>query len=81
MVESFSRVLRRPAGRFVILTSRQTAPVVEKEFAAGGFSVNFAHEILVNGHPATVLVGGREQQPERQESRTTDVRQAKARVG
>ncbi|MGH3280527.1 MAG: TRM11 family SAM-dependent methyltransferase [Trebonia sp.] len=81
MVESFSRVLRRPAGRFVILTSRQTAPVVEKEFAAGGFSVSSAHEILVNGHPATVLVGGREQQPERQESRTNGVRQAKARVG
>jgi hypothetical protein len=56
MVKSFSRVLK-PTGRFVILTSRKTATIMEREFTKGGFSVNSAHEILVNGHPATVLVG------------------------
>ena len=59
MVESFDRVLSRPSGRFVVLTSRMTAPSVEQAFVEGGFSVNSAHEILVNGHPATVLVGTR----------------------
>jgi hypothetical protein len=67
-------------GRFVVLASRQTATIIEKEFIEGGFSVNSTHEILVNGHPATVLVGGREQS-ERQESRASGARQAKARVG
>ena len=59
MVKSFSRVLRKPKGRFVSLTSRKTAAIVEREFAKGGFFVNSRHEILVNGHPATVLVGAR----------------------
>lgn len=59
MVSSFDRVLKRPSGRFVVLTSRRTAAAVEKEFVSGGFSINATHEILVNGHPATVFVGGR----------------------
>jgi len=42
MVKSFSRVLK-PMGRFVILTSRKTAAIMEREFAEGGFSVNSAH--------------------------------------
>jgi 16S rRNA G966 N2-methylase RsmD len=59
MAKSFSRVLNQAKGRFVVLTSRKTATLVEREFAKGGFSVNSTHEILVNGHPATVLVGAR----------------------
>lgn len=79
MVQSFNRVLRRPGGRFVILTSRRNAPVMENEFVEGGFSVDSTHEILVNGHPATVLVGSR-CQSEHQERGTPRTRQAKARV-
>lgn len=59
MVKSFDRVLRTPGGRFVVLTSRRTAPAVENAFVDGGFTVNSTHEILVNGHPATVFIGGR----------------------
>ena len=80
MVKSFSRVLGKPEGRFVILTSRKTASIVEREFIKGGFSVNSTHEILVNGHPATVLVGARKQ-PDRQGSRASGPRQVKAGVG
>jgi tRNA G10 N-methylase Trm11 len=61
MVKSFSRVLRKPKGRFVVLTSRKTVAIVEREFAKGGFSLNSTHEILVNGHPATVLIGARKE--------------------
>lgn len=68
MVKSFSRVLHKQKGRFVILTSRKTAAIMQREFAEGGFSINSTHEILVNGHPATVLVGARKQ-PEHQGSR------------
>jgi 16S rRNA G966 N2-methylase RsmD len=79
MVKSFNRVLRRAGGRFVVLTSRQTAGIMEKEFIEGGFSVSSTHEILVNGHPATVLIGGREQ-PERHEPRAAGRRRANATV-
>jgi predicted acetyltransferase/16S rRNA G966 N2-methylase RsmD len=80
MVKSFSRVLSKAKGRFVVLTSRKTAAIVEREFTKGGFSINTTHEILVNGHPATVLTGAREQ-PEHQGSKAAGARQVKARVG
>jgi 16S rRNA G966 N2-methylase RsmD len=80
MVKSFGRVLHKPKGRFVVLTSRKTAATMEREFVKGGFSINSAHEILVNGHPATVLIGARKQ-PERQGSRASEARKVKAGVG
>jgi hypothetical protein len=80
MVKSFGRVLHKPKGRFVVLTSRKTAATMEREFVKGGFSINSAHEILVNGHPATVLIGARKQ-PERQGSRASGARRVKAGVG
>jgi len=61
MAKSFSRVLRKPKGRFVVLTSRKTAAIVEREFVRDSLSVDSTHEILVNGHPATVLIGARKQ--------------------
>lgn len=79
MVKSFSRVLNKVNGRFVVLTSRQTAVTVENEFTEGGFSINSTHEILVNGHPATVLVGARHQ-PERQGPKSAESRRSKAWV-
>lgn len=80
MVKSFSRVLNRAKGRFVVLASRKTATLVEGEFAKGGFSINSTHQILVNGHPATVLVGTRKQ-PERQDFKVSERRQVKVAVG
>lgn len=79
MVRSFSRVLDKAKGRFVVLTSRKTARTVESEFTKGGFSINSMHEILVNGHPATVLVGARKQ-PERHDTTATGTRWTKAEV-
>jgi 16S rRNA G966 N2-methylase RsmD len=78
MAKSFSRVLRKPKGRFVVVTSRKTAAVVERALAKSGFSINSTHEILVNGHPATVIVGAWEQ-PERQSSRVPGARKAAPR--
>lgn len=83
MVKSFDRVLHSASGRFVVLTSRRTASTVEKEFADGGFSVNSIHEILVNGHPATVFVGGRrpaDQSQRQPENRPPAARRMKVRV-
>jgi 16S rRNA G966 N2-methylase RsmD len=79
MAKSFSRVLNLTKGRFVVLTSRKTAALVEREFSQAGFSINSTHEILVNGHPATVLVGSRKQ-PDGEESKVSERRQAKAAV-
>jgi predicted RNA methylase len=56
---SFDRVLDAEHGRFVILIARRAAPEAETALAANGFTIASVHEILVNGHPATVLVGGR----------------------
>lgn len=80
MAKSFSRVLNKTKGRFVVLTSRKTAAIVEREFTEGGFSISSTHKILVNGHPATVLIGTRKQ-PEREESKAAaGARHAKAGV-
>lgn len=77
MTRSFNRVLDKTQGRFVVLTSRKTARTVESEFTKGGFSINSTHEVLVNGHPATVLIGARKQ-PERHSTAATGTRRAKA---
>lgn len=77
MVSSFDRVLNKAKGRFVVLTSRKTARTVESEFIKAGFSINSTYEILVNGHPATVLVGARKQ-PDRRSATAAESRRAKA---
>lgn len=59
VARSFDRVLHPTRGRFVLLTSRRTAPTYEQSFQAEGFTIRASHEILVNGLPATVLIGGR----------------------
>jgi len=80
MVKSFSRALDRAKGRFVVLTSRKTATLLQREFAKGGFSINSTHEILVNGHPATVLVGARKQLEHQDSKAAAGGRLAKAGV-
>lgn len=60
MARSFDRVLNRSTGRFVLLVARKAAEETQKALTGNNLAVGSIHEILVNGHPATVLVGGRE---------------------
>lgn len=60
MARSFDRVLDPKTGRFVLLIARMAAEEAEKAVKANRLSVGSVHEVLVNGHPATVIVGGRE---------------------
>lgn len=59
MAESFERVLRPTHGRFVVLCSRRTSETISHSLQDVSFNISSAHSILVNGHPATVLIGGR----------------------
>lgn len=59
MMRSFDRVLDRRRGRLVLLVSRREAGFVSELWQPAGLLVEQSHETLVNGHPATVLVGGR----------------------
>lgn len=60
MARSFDRVLDVRTGRFVILIARKAAEEAEKALAGNNLQIDSTHEVLVNGHPATVFVGGRE---------------------
>jgi hypothetical protein len=57
---SFDRVLNHRTGRFVILTSRRNAASFTDALTNSGFQIRSTPGILVNGHPATVLIGGRQ---------------------
>ncbi len=59
MAESFDRVLNANKGRFVVLGSRRQSGAMTKSLASRGFSIHATHNILVNGHPASVVVGSR----------------------
>jgi tRNA G10 N-methylase Trm11 len=59
MAENFDRVLHPRKGRFSILVARRQAGTMSASIKAHGFSIREAQGILVNGHPATVIVGGR----------------------
>lgn len=59
MARSFDRVLDRRDGRFVVLTARKTGAATEKALTGNNLEISSVHDILVNGHPATVLIGGR----------------------
>lgn len=60
MAHSFDRVLALESGRFVILVARRAAAEAQQALSANNLVIGSVHEVLVNGHPATVLVGGRE---------------------
>jgi tRNA G10 N-methylase Trm11 len=53
---SFARVLHPRRGRYVVLINRDNAAVLRQALSAAGIAPDDSHEILVNGHPATVLV-------------------------
>lgn len=59
MLASFDRVLDRDRGRLVLLLARRDADLVASLWQSHHLHVAHGYEILVNGHPATVLVGGR----------------------
>ncbi|MFE6775291.1 hypothetical protein [Streptomyces sp. NPDC057702] len=59
MAKSFDRVLHSRHGDFVVLCSRRTAELMASSLQGASFEINASHSILVNGHPATVLIGGR----------------------
>lgn len=59
MVESFDRVLHPNRGRFVILSSRRQSGMMTASLTSRRFKIHDNLGILVNGHPASVLVGSR----------------------
>lgn len=59
MMRNFDRVLDRRRGRLVLLASRRESSTITGLWKPVGLEVKETYEILVNGHPATVLVGGR----------------------
>ncbi|MGQ0717302.1 MAG: TRM11 family SAM-dependent methyltransferase [Pseudonocardiales bacterium] len=56
---SFARVLHPGRGRYVLLINRRNAATMSKGLAEAGLAPDDEHEVLVNGHPATVLTGCR----------------------
>jgi tRNA G10 N-methylase Trm11 len=59
IADSFARVLHPVRGRYVLLVNRRNASVFGDALAAAGLSADTEHKILVNGHPASVLIGRR----------------------
>lgn len=57
MAASLTRVLDRAHGRAVLLVNRRNTAVVEEAFSRAGLRLDAPVEILVNGHPATVVRG------------------------
>lgn len=56
---SFARVLHPRRGRYVLLINRRNAAIMRDGLAGAGLPPDDEHEVLVNGHPATVLIGRR----------------------
>lgn len=56
---SFARVLHPRNGRYVILINRRNSATMIDGLSRAGLAPHDVHEVLVNGHPATVLIGDR----------------------
>ena len=54
---SFARTLHPVRGRYVLLINRRNADTMRDALASAGLAPTAEHPILVNGHPATVLIG------------------------
>lgn len=59
MVESFDRVLHLSEGRLVILSSRRQGGIFTTSLTSRRFRIHATYGILVNGHPASVIVASR----------------------
>lgn len=55
-LNSMYRVMRA-GGRIAMLVARRLVPAVTTQWDHGGFRVDRSYDVLVNGHPATLLVG------------------------
>ena len=55
--ESFARTLHPVRGRYVLLINRRNAAATGDALAAAALAPTARHDILVNGHPASVLLG------------------------
>jgi predicted RNA methylase len=55
--KSFARTLHPVRGRYVLLVNRRNADPMRDGLAAAALPPAAEHPILVNGHPATVLIG------------------------
>jgi hypothetical protein len=58
-VDSFDRVLDERSGRFVVLIARRVTNTLIESLNARSFEIEDSVDILVNGHPATVVCGHR----------------------
>ncbi|HLL63060.1 MAG TPA: hypothetical protein VK401_08420 [Propionibacteriaceae bacterium] len=56
---SFARILHPGRGRYVLLINRRNAEVMAGALGAAGLVPTARHDILVNGHPASVLIGAK----------------------
>ncbi|MFF5334730.1 TRM11 family SAM-dependent methyltransferase [Streptomyces sp. NPDC013181] len=56
---SLARVLHPERGRYVLLCNRRGTAAFAEALEAAGLPVRASHDILVNGHPATVFTGTR----------------------
>lgn len=56
---SFARILHPRRGRYVLLVNRRNSRAMADGLGAVGLAPHGEHEVLVNGHPATVLIGER----------------------
>lgn len=59
MMTTLNRVLHPRDGRLVLLLGRQVAHTVSAAWGRSSLLLRDSYDILVNGHPASVLVGGR----------------------
>jgi predicted RNA methylase len=57
--KSLARTLHDGRGRYVLLINRRNADTLRNALTAAELPPTAEHQILVNGHPATVLVGAR----------------------
>ena len=55
--ESFARTLHPVRGRYVLLVNRRNADAMGNALDAAALAPAARHDILVNGHPASVLLG------------------------
>jgi 16S rRNA G966 N2-methylase RsmD len=59
LASSFHRLLDPVAGRFVLLVTRKQADMMVDALKRESFRMHATHRILVNGHPASVIIGSR----------------------
>jgi len=59
IARSFDRMLSTETGRFVMLVTRKQVETTVQALRNATFRIHQTHRILVNGHPASVIVGSR----------------------